>query len=255
MDAKTSEQDREQTLRNRAALLRRPNLLFWYEQLYRQVLGPPQVVAGLRVLEMGSGTSPLKRFYPSVLTSDVMPLEHVDLTLDAHEIDRAATIAPGSLDIITLTNVLHHLRAPVDFLLKAHAALRPGGRIIAVEPYYSSLSRFVWTRFHHEPSDFAVREPRLAAVEGPLASANMAIPFLIFFGDRGWEAPLRQHYLVDEARFAYHSALSYLATGGISRSLPVPPPLYRLLWTVDDRLARRWPHRLAAFFSVTLVKA
>lgn len=252
MENQALQHDLVETLRNREALCKKTNLLYWYYRLYERLFGDPQSASQLRILEIGSGMSPLKQFYPSVITSDIMPLEHVDHVFDAHRIDRVKEIAPSSLDVITLTNVLHHLQDPITFLLKARGRLRPGGRIILVEPYYSRLSRQIFTRLHHEPSDFSIQSPRLPAVAGPLSTANMAIPYLIFCSDRGWERELRRFYRWDHSQMFYYTALAYMMTGGVARRIPLPSWLYSLLFTIDSRLADRFPALLASFFCLTL---
>ncbi|MGB5231367.1 MAG: methyltransferase domain-containing protein [Desulfoprunum sp.] len=252
MEYQAFEQDLVATLRNREALFTKPNLLYWYGRLYERLFGDPQSASELRILEIGSGMSPLKHFYPTVITSDIMPLDHVDHVFDAHRIDRVTEIAPSSLDVITLTNVLHHLWDPIAFLLKARGRLRPGGRIILVEPYYSRLSRQIYTRLHHEPSDFSIQSPRLPAVAGPLSTANMAIPYLIFCSDRGWERELRRYYRWDQSQMFYYTALAYMMTGGVARKIPLPSWFYNMMFTVDSRLADRFPALVASFFCLTL---
>src|ERR1043165_8951618 len=109
-------QDRAATLRNRARLGANQNLLFWYRELYRdQFKGFPDW-ATLSVLEVGSGTSPLKQFLPNVVTSDVLDLDYLDLVFDCHEIDKFDAISDESIDVITVTDVLHHLNSPIAFL-------------------------------------------------------------------------------------------------------------------------------------------
>src|SRR5207247_1589500 len=81
------------------------------------------------------------RFWPHIMTSDVLPLDYVDLVFDCHEIDQLAEIDDASVDVVTLTNVLHHLRDPILFLQKVASKLKPGGRVIATEPYFTIISR------------------------------------------------------------------------------------------------------------------
>jgi hypothetical protein len=52
--------DRAVTLRNRARLGANKNLLFWYRELYRDQFMDLPNPASLSILEIGSGTSPLK---------------------------------------------------------------------------------------------------------------------------------------------------------------------------------------------------
>ena len=93
--------DRAATLRNRARLGANKNLLFWYRELYRDQFKDFANPATLSILEIGSGTSPLKQFLSNVVTSDVLDLDYLDLVFDCHEIDRLDAIKDNSLDVIT----------------------------------------------------------------------------------------------------------------------------------------------------------
>lgn len=246
------EADRQTTIRNRENLRRNAGLLYWYEQLYIHQFASISDVSEKRILEIGSGTSPLKRFYPSVITSDLLKLDYLDLIFDCHEIDRLVDIPDASLDVITLTNVLHHLGDPVDFLVKAAVKLKDGGRIIATEPYISLLSRAVY-KIHHEPVEFNIDEPKLSGIEGPLATANMAIPFMIFKMREDWAAPLAPYYELP-TRLRPYSGLSYMITGGISRRIPIPLILYKPFFALDSMLTKLAPRLLASFFTIELVR-
>ncbi len=210
---KTTE-DRATTLRNRVHLSANRNLLFWYRELYRDQFKDLPDPTALSILEIGSGTSPLKQFYPTVVTSDVMNLEYLDLVFDCHHIDKLDAIEENSLDVITLTNVLHHLKNPIAFLNSAADKLKHGGKVIATEPFFSlvSTSRRDWLQRLNESFDVANLSAR---------------PF---------------------------SSLSYMATGGISHKLPVPHFLYRALLPVDLAFSRCFPHVCAAFFTLTLTR-
>src|SRR5215471_13224453 len=240
--------DRAATLRNRALLSANKNLLYWYRELYRDQFKDSPNPATLSILEVGSGTSPLKHFFPSVVTSDVLDLDYFDLVFDCHDIDKLDAIKNESLDVITLTNVLHHLKRPVAFLNRAANKLKPGGKVIATEPFFSVLSTPIFKYLHHEPVDFRISEPELGKVQGPLASANIALPWLIFFRRREWLQQLNENFDVATLSTRPFSALSYMATGGISHRLPIPHSLYRILFRMDLALSRRLPSLCASFF-------
>jgi SAM-dependent methyltransferase len=246
--------DRQLTVENRAKLERNPNLLHWYGQLYRQQFGNIPDFAAKRVLEIGSGTSPIKRFHPHVLTSDVLPLDYLDFVFDCHRIDEFTAIPDATLDVITLTNVLHHLRDPLGFLMKAAVKLKPRGKLVATEPYFSAFSTLIWRHLHHEPVDFSIPEPKLASIEGPLATSNQAMPYLIFKKRPDWSEKLSGLY-EKNVELRPFSFLSYLVTGGISRKLPVPGFLYRSLFGVDRFLANMAPDMFASFFTIVLVRS
>lgn len=247
-------QDRAQTLRNREQLAKNCNLLFWYRQLYQDQFKDISDPATLSILEIGSGTSPLKQFHSNIVTSDILDLDYLDLVFDCHKIDKFDAITDNSLDLITLTNVLHHLKSPIAFLNSAAAKLKPGGKVIATEPFFSILSTAIYKYLHHEAVDFHVREPELREVRGPLASANQALPWLIFFRRRDWLERLNENFDVTNRSIRPFTALSYMATGGISRRLPVPSFVYRAFFPIDLTLSRCFPKLCASFFTLTLTR-
>jgi hypothetical protein len=247
-------EDHATTLRNRGRLGTNRNLLFWYRELYRDQFRDFPDPATLSILEIGSGTSPLKQFLPNVITSDVLDLDYLDLVFDCHEIDKLDSIEDKSLDVITLTNVLHHLKSPISFLNAAAAKLKSGGKIIATEPFFSALSSLIFKYLHHEAVDCRVPEPALKTVRGPLASANQALPWLIFSRRRDWLQRLNENYDVTSLSVRPFTALSYMMTGGISRTFPIPGPLYRAIFPVDLALSRYFPCLCASFFTLTLTR-
>ena len=247
-------QDRTRTLRNRERLAQNRNLLFWYRKLYHEQFKHFPAPDTLSILEIGSGTSPLKQFYANVVTSDILDLEHLDLVFDCHQIDKLDAIKNSSLDVITLTNVLHHLKSPIAFLSRAADKLKPGGKVIATEPFFSVLSTPIYKCLHHEAVDFNTREPELTEVRGPLSSANQALPWLIFFRRGDWLQRLDRSYEIASLSVRPFTALSYMITGGISRKLPIPDFLYRAFFPIDLTLSRYFPRLCASFFTVTLTR-
>ena len=130
------ERDLVMTRENRARLKQNNNLRYWYASLYRELFADVQDLPHKRILEIGSGASPLKEFIPQILTSDVLSLDYVDFVFDCHEIADFDRIADHSLDIVTLTNVLHHLRDPLLFLQRVTHKLNDGGQVFIAEPYF-----------------------------------------------------------------------------------------------------------------------
>jgi SAM-dependent methyltransferase len=246
--------DRAATLRNRTRLTANENLLFWYRKLYRDQFKEFPNPSTLSILEVGSGTSPLKQFHPNVITSDVLDLDYLDLVFDCHDIDKFDAIKDESLDVITLTNVLHHLKSPIAFLNRAASKLRPGGKVIATEPFFSVLSTPIFRYVHHEAVDLRITEPELKDLHGPLSSANIALPWLIFFRRRDWLERLNERYDGGKLSVRPFTALSYMMTGGISRRLPIPRFLYRIMFATDLVVSRYFPRMCASFFTLSMTR-
>lgn len=248
------EADAAETLRNRARLDHNSNLLYWYEQLYREQFRDRPDPKNLRILEIGSGVSPLRRFYPNVITSDILQLDYLDHVFDCHEIDQVAALPDEGFDVITLTNVLHHLHRPLEFLQRAASKLKHGGKLIATEPYFSLISIPIFKYLHHESVNLSISRPELDKITGPLASANIAIPWLIFVKYPSWVEPLRALYQFDEKSLRPFTSFSYMATGGISRRIPLPGPIYRLFFHLDLTVSRMLPQLSASFFTISLTR-
>jgi hypothetical protein len=124
---------------------------------------------------------------------------------DCHEIDKLDAIKDNSIDVITVTNVLHHLKDPIGFLNRAASKLKHAGKVIATEPFFSLVSSPIFRYLHPEPVDFEISEPKLKNIRGPLASANIALPWLIFFRRRDWVDNLSANY--DVAKCSVSSVL------------------------------------------------
>ena len=112
----------------------------WYREASRSLPAPPG-----RVLELGSGGGFFAAILPEALATDVFPHRGLDAAADAARLP----VRDESLRGIVLVNVFHHLPRPSDFLRAAARALRPGGRIVLVEPWITPWSRLVYGRFHH----------------------------------------------------------------------------------------------------------
>jgi hypothetical protein len=91
-------------------------------------------------------------------------------------------------------------------------------------------------------------------VRGPLASANQALSWMIFFRQRDWLQRLDNNYDMVGLSVRPFTTLSYMITGGISHKLPMPHFLYRILFPVDLALSRWFPRLCASFFTVTLTR-
>ena len=119
---------------------------------------------------------------------------------------------------------------------------------------FPRLSTLIFKYLHHEPVDFRIAEPELEEVHGPLASANIALPWLIFFRRRDWLEWLNENYDVHRLSLRHFSALSYMMTGGISRKFPIPLFLYRAMFPIDLALSRYFPSLCASFFTLIMTR-
>jgi len=229
---------RRQTLRRKPFLRRVYG--DWHSAIVRAL--PP---GGGRVLELGSGAGFLEQRLPKLITSDVFPLRGLSLALDAC----ALPFSRSALRAIVMTDVLHHLPDCRRFFRDAARCVRPGGRIVMVEPWVTPWSRLIYGRLHHEPfvPDSASWEFPSA---GPLSGANGALPWILFARDRA----------VFERDFPEWTVLSirptmpfrYLVSGGVSMRGLAPGWAYPLVKGLEALLSPL--DRYLAMFAVIVLE-
>lgn len=222
--------DPRSTLLRREIIRTKPFLRKLYAEWYAAVCArlPEQQDA---ILEIGSGAGFLQQLLPQVVTSEVFPLEGVDRVEDA----TALSYADGSLDAIVMTDVLHHIPDVGAFLAEASRTLRPGGRLVMVEPWATRWSTWVYRNLHPEPF-------RPDAVDwtlppgGPLSAANGALPWIVFSRDRArFEATYPDLELV---RIEPLMPVAYLASGGVSMRALAPGGVYGAVRALERRILR-----------------
>lgn len=129
-------------------------------------------------LEIGGGTGNLKEYLPSVISTDIIESPWLDCICDA----QALPLTNNCISNIIGIDVLHHIERPMRFFNEALRVLRPGGRIILLDPAITPFSWLFYNFLHEEPVDLKA-DP---LVDGPLTpnrgpfEANQAIPSLLF---------------------------------------------------------------------------
>lgn len=193
-------------------------------------------------LELGSGIGNLKERIPDIITSDLVKTPYVDRACSAYDIPPPQAEGSGDhwANIIAM-DVLHHLCRPMDFFASAAAALRPGGRIVLMEPAATPFGRLFYTLFHPEPiAPARIRTPFVLppdTEDGEFANMGMAVA--LFHRERGaCEGKLRELGL-DVLEIQYRDFLAYPLTGGYSGHQLAPVPILKcLLWT--ERKLPQW---------------
>ena len=103
---------------------------------------------GLKI-ELGSGGGFLKEVINDVVTSDVLELPDVDKVIFAEKIP----YPDKSVAAFFLLGTLHHIKEPEKFFSEINRCMKPGGKIIMIEPANTIFSRFFFKNIHHEHFD------------------------------------------------------------------------------------------------------
>jgi SAM-dependent methyltransferase len=216
-----------------AAKIKKNRLL---EEIYRDFYArisseiPPHEFP--RTLELGSGGGFFKELAPYVTTSECVSVPGIERVLDACRIEEA--FGEGELDAICALNVFHHLPDAAAFLRGASRVLRPGGKIVLVEPWFTPVGQLFHRVIHHEPF---VDDPNFWGVvgEGRMTAANTRLPTSVF---RDSDERFRREFpaLRVVKREPFHKWL-YLLSGGLKLNTHVPRLLARRLVTWDRRFS------------------
>jgi len=236
--------DPRTTLAHRDIILKKTFLKKIYEDWYAEFVNLG-ISEEQKLLEIGSGGGFLKEVLPQVITSDILPLPNVDKVFSAEEMP----FTDKSLHGIVMLNVFHHIPKPYLFLAEAQRCLATNGKIVMIEPANSSLARFIYKRFHHEPFD--ENAGREIEPGNPLSNSNQALPYIYFERDLMQFKKDFPHLRIQSVR--YHSPFSYVISGGVSRSAMLPIFFYPLVRLIEKLLSpfNRW---IGLFCTVTVEK-
>jgi len=197
----------------------------WYEQIIN-VLSKKK-----DVLELGSGAGFLKKFLPEVITSEVFETPGVELIADASNLP----LSDHSLDAIVMTDVFHHLPDVRGFYSEATRCVRPGGKVVMIEPWRTRWSEWVYTHLHSEP--FSPESDWDIPTTGPLSGANGALPWIVFQRDRELFESEFPQWDIKEIKLIM--PFSYLISGGVSMRSLMPGWMYRPVRKLEQILSQK----------------
>lgn len=221
--------DPRTTLLRREIIQGKAFLRALYAEWYERICG--SLGKNNDVLELGSGAGFLQQFLPGVITSEVFATPGVKLIANACNLPLKAQ----SLDAIVMTDVFHHIPDVGRFLGEAARCIRPGGKLIMIEPWRTAWSEWVYTHLHSEP--FSPESEWVIPNTGPLSGANGALPWIVFQRDRAlFEARFPQWHI---KKIEPMMAFSYLLSGGVSMRSFMPGWMYRPVRAIERGLGQK----------------
>ena len=205
---------------------KKPFLKRLYADFYRELKRSiPCEVDSKSIVELGSGGGFIKELIPQTITSDVVPLPHVDKHFSVFRMP----FESDSIDAFLMLNVFHHINDAHAFLREIDRCLKIHGRMIMIEPANTFWGRIVWKNFHHEP--FNPRGGWSFDGNDPLFSANGALPWIVF--DRDRERLHREFPSLRVLSLKPHSPLRYLLSGGVSMKQLLPSCFYPVVKGIE----------------------
>lgn len=216
------------TILHAEIIRQKPFLRNTYIDFYRRFRSAFPDLTGKTLVELGSGAGFFKEIIPQVITSDILPIASVDKVFSA----LAMPFEDASVDAFFMIDVLHHLPDAEAFFTEAIRCLKPGGKIIMIEPANTPFARFIYKHFHHELFDTSAGWK--LEKSGPLSSANGAIPWIVFNRDRN----------IFNAKFpalcirsiSPHTPFRYLLSGGLRFRQLLPSCCYAAVKALEQTL-------------------
>jgi SAM-dependent methyltransferase len=222
----------------RRILTTKPSLRRVYERVYAKMLDATATYvpdAEVRI-ELGSGGGFLPELDPSIVASDIRPIPGLDVVFDAQQ----APFRDASVDAVLAMHVIHHIPRIRLFLAELERILRPGGALIAVEPYWSPMAKLMYKHMHPEPFDERADRWEFEST-GPMMS-NQAMSYLLLERDRAVFE--REFPAFDVIELGAFGGPSYLLTGGIWKQKLLPNRALARMWDFEDAHAA-WKRFLA----------
>jgi SAM-dependent methyltransferase len=186
---------------------RKPVLRAIYEDFHARMA--PACLSG-PTLEIGGGIGNLKQRIPQVVATDVQFAPWLDCIADAHRLP----FAPSSFANIVMVDVLHHIQYATIFFAEAERVLRPGGRVIMVEPAITFGSSLFYHYLHHEETRMSAN-PLVEGTPDPARDpyeSNQAIPTLLATRER--DRFHRRFPSLKISRVDWFSFFAYPLSGG-----------------------------------------
>lgn len=234
----------ENTLRRARIIQAKPFLKQFYQDCYLMIskLLPGKINGP--VIELGSGGGFLKDYIPDLITSEILAIPTVDVQFDG----QSMPFKNASVRAVIMLDVFHHIPSPATFLAQTAHILKPGGRLIMIEPWVTAWSRFVYRYLHHEPFNPGANDWRFQK-GGPLTSANSALPWIVFDRDRRKFEDRFPEWQITEIRL--HTPFCYLLSGGFVFKSMLPVALYPLCRRLENWL-QPFNHFLSMFATIVL---
>lgn len=195
---------------------------------FYQGLRPTELPAG-PIVELGSGAGFIKKVIPKAITSDVISGSGIDRVFSATKIP----FKNNSVSAFLMMDVLHHIKNPEKALREMERCLKPGGKIVMIEPYKSLWGGFIYKYLHHE--HFDPDASWKVAGKGRMSGSNTALPWIIFVRDRKIFEKKFPNLKIQ--RVAPHTPFLYLLSGGLTKPQLLPTRAYPIAQLLEKSLA------------------
>ena len=207
----------------------KPILRAIYGALYQKI---EDVALDGDTLEIGGGIGNLHIRAGRLIKTDIQHSIGVDVVADAQQLPFDNEVFSN----IVLFDVLHHLQCPLLFFAEAQRVLKPGGRVIMVEPGITPVSKLLYKMGHEEPVEMGwdMNDPCKVDSDKDPYDSNQAIPTILFKRDKN--IFLRNNKGFKIIRSDWLSLFAYPLSGGFKSWSLIPCSWVSIILKIEEKL-------------------
>ncbi len=190
------------------------------------------------LLEIGSGAGLSKYYLPhKIERTDILPWNQNEVigTIDAQSLSYETNHFDGAFCV----DVIHHLPDPLKAIEELIRVVKPGSKVVVIEPFVSMMSYPVYKFFHSEKTSWKLKLSDFGKVLSDTPSDGDQGVSRSLFNDRANRLYVKKRLgKICEWTIEYFSPLSFFATGGLSDPLPTPSKLIKAIIAFESILPR-----------------
>jgi ubiquinone/menaquinone biosynthesis C-methylase UbiE len=188
-----------------------------------------------KILEIGAGAGTSSIFLKSkrITMTDLLVTgnKSVFSGVDAHNLPFPEHDFNSSFAI----DALHHLANPFLCISEMLRVVKPGGKVIFIEPYVSIFSYPIYKLFHPELTTLRLHKEYFLRNQKAASEGNQVVCQTIFRHKSFRHEIIKAMDQGSKVEIYYRDILAFFLTGGITNPLPTSPRILKLVLGLEKR--------------------
>lgn len=198
-----------------------------------------------KMVEIGSGASPLKQAIPELINTDLFVSPWLSLSSSAYNLP----FKNYSLDRLFLMFTCHHLGRIKEFLNEAYRCLKPGGEMVIIDPAITVFSRFYYKYFHVDKINVEAKDWGFQG-NGRLSNSNVALSWIVFMRDKELFSKIYPDFVI--AKTEYNTCMAFLLSGGLRIRQLLPSKILMVLFKAENWIIQNLSNKIAVTMVLTI---